>query len=159
MKYIKTFENFDGSLTNIDPKLQDVVNKKVGEMSDIEREKVLVDLNKLADILGLSMEDMRDPKLVDSALKNAGCVSESVMNEGLKDWWRRQKLGFHTFLYAHGIGTALTGVVSGVMSVVQGTDVLGGHPSDPLLLSSACALILGGVVSSFAYAFHKLNNQ
>jgi hypothetical protein len=119
MKYLKKFESFSLNENN-EQDMEELVSSKINSLSDSEIEEVKIGLAELADNLGLSTEELTDKEKVEAALSKSGLKLESMeVNEGLKDWWGRQKNKFYNFLIKFGIG----GMLSGLITTAIGTEM------------------------------------
>lgn len=107
MKYLKTFENFENqdvnksleemadrfgiSLVNV----KSAINGKFESLSDEQKDEAYNEMQKLAQKLGLTMEEIVDARLVEDAIKNSKTVNlldfQNVSNESLSTWIKSHK--------------------------------------------------------------------
>lgn len=130
MKYVKTFESFNESFNDdslnemeaISKGVQEIVDKELDKMDDTAKEEAAAGLQKLADTLGLTMDEMGDPKLVADAMVKSKVVKESVdleevieyedMNEGFKEWWSKRKVSIGNWLAKSGLTASVLGIIT-----------------------------------------------
>lgn len=150
MKHIKAFESFQINENESAVDIEQTVTQKVENLSDDDKEKVRGELSDLANKLGLSPEDMTDPNKVGEALaKNQGelgDVSESVLNEGLSDWWGRVKNRFYKWLTRLGVMGMIGGITSAAIGAhaLETATTLADFVPDSVVEPNT-AIIMGGV--------------
>ncbi len=107
MKYLKTFENFENPDMNklleemadrFDISLENVkkvIEGKFETLSDEQKDKAYKEMLKLSEKLGLTMEEMTDPFLVEKAIENSKTVNlldfQNISNESLSTWIKARK--------------------------------------------------------------------
>ncbi len=149
MRYLKAFENFKIN-EETEGDIDQVVTQKINNLSDEDKDKVKNELINLADKLGLSPEDMTDPNKVGEALsKHQGElaeITESVLNEGLSDWWGRVKNSFYSWMTKLGIMGMLgsiTSVAIGANALETATNLADYVPDS--VVEPNTAIIMGGI--------------
>ena len=156
MKYLKAFENFKIN-EEIEGDIEQVVTQKVNSLSDEEKDKVKSELTNLSNKLGLSPEDMTDPNKVGEALAKhqgeLGDISESVLNEGLSDWWGRVKNSFYTWMTRLGIMGMLGGITSAAIGghALETATNLADYVPDSVVEPNT-AIIIGGIALAISLA-------
>lgn len=107
MRYLKTFENFEN--TDVNKSLQEMADKygislenvknaiegKFETLSDEQKDKAYEEMLKLSEKLGLTMEEMTNPLLIDDAIKNSKTINlldfQNISNESLSTWIKSRK--------------------------------------------------------------------
>lgn len=128
MKYLKKFESFNKINESQDHEIMDKAKLAFEELTPEKKEKVLQEVQQLADKLNCDVADLQDPKFVMAELGQV----ESKMEESLMNSIMR---GVGTFLKYLGIAV---GTLGGLYSLVMGiqhlagtsdTESLGGVPT------------------------------
>lgn len=120
MKYVQTFENFSNSGSEAPiPKLTAEQESKIKEeISQKDPEELNSELMKLSSTIGISIEEMKDPKKVYQAMEKAGMldklgsqlqeclINENWFTDGIKavgDWLKSKKNAFFNILAKTGV--------------------------------------------------------
>lgn len=121
MKHLKKFESFNKINESQDHEIMDKAKLAFEELTPDKKEKVLQEVQQLADKLNCDVADLQDPKFVIAELQQVGSqyAKESKMTEGLMqsmmDSIMRGVGGFLKYL-GIAVGT-LGGLYSLVMSI------------------------------------------
>ena len=137
MKYLKTFENYDGGqlqaqaqggefeteISN-DPAQKKVLADAFEKLSPAEQEAAFKGVEELAAKLGCTVEDLTDPSFLESDFQEAG--AQSSMEEGLLgDLGARTKKFFGNLLNGLGIvlrwGGGLAGALTTFLGIAAGS--------------------------------------
>lgn len=121
MKYLKTFEGFSINENEGTSVVETEVSKEIESLSQEDKEKVKSELLDIADRLGLNPEELADKEKVAAALEKESDLSikESLVNEGLSDWWKRTKRKVYGWL----AGLGATGTLGGIITAGIGAEM------------------------------------
>jgi arsenate reductase-like glutaredoxin family protein len=130
MKYLKTFENYEltpedrtklekmaESLGMSLSSVSNAIENKFEKLPEPEKEKVYTEFNKLAEKLKLSTNDMKDPYLVEKAIKESKTVNlidfqrESKFFDNIKDVFKKLKNKLLKGLAILGVAGTLLGIL------------------------------------------------
>lgn len=121
MKHLKTFESFSINENKEASRVEEEVTKKMKSLSDKEKEKAKSELMDIADSLGLKPEELADKEKVEKALQKEGNleIKESLLNEGISDWWKKTKAKVFNWL----TGLGVTGFLGGMITTAIGAEM------------------------------------
>jgi hypothetical protein len=168
MKYLKNFESFNESYNakineseDIMQKIESSVKAGIAKLDNKEKQEVAIEMTQLAKKLGLSMEDMADPKKVAEALHKTKAIKESEETDDFEDFedldegekWDKVKTKIGKFLTWSGAGATLGGLISLSMSVENTskmTNLLDYVPDGMQGIPTLAALGMVGIAAGIA---------
>lgn len=125
MRHLEKFEGFllKESVEEVKKDLEVELKSKFKTMTQDEKNKLHSDLNKLSQKLGLSMEEMKDTKLVAKKLQELGPNSLNSNNENIfRRGWDYIKKTYHTLMMKIGAGSFLTSFLAIVLEPIIHSD-------------------------------------
>ena len=170
MKYLKTFESFTvvneaQDLTSQHKGVHDELEKKINSMSEADKAKLKTELENFAKTLGLTIEQMADPKMVaaamdkkefDKKIETEIPVTESIVNESIKETWGKIKNYVKDKFWNILTKVGLTGMIAGLVpvcmeaiakeSATNMADITGGT------MSPGTATVVGGIAIAVSFA-------
>jgi len=157
MRHLEKFEGFllKESVEEVKKNIEVELSSKVKNMTKDEKNKLYSDLNKLSQKLGLSMEEMKDTKLVSKKLQELGPNSLNSNNENiLRRGWDYIKKNYNTLMMKIGAGSFLTSFLVIVLEAILHPDGgnqfgPGGYMVIPLLANMISFLVMS--IGSMGY--------
>ena len=120
MRHLEKFEGFllNESVEEVKKDIEVELSSKLEDMTKDEKNKLYSDLNKVSQKLGLSMEEMKDAKLVAKKLQELGPNSFNSNNENIfTKGWDYIKRNYNILMMKIGAGSFLT---STIYIIIQG---------------------------------------
>jgi hypothetical protein len=168
MRYLKTFESFaiNESSDQAFVDLGNTLQQKVEAEYKNNPEQVKEQIEKLAKNLGLTIDQMTDPKLVEDAMKKKGlsqAVTESIkqgelasLNEGIvdkiKSAWNASKNKIYDLMAKWGLVGGLASAITAVGTLAAQGGELGVSASEKGMDTQT--LIASGIAFAISIAAH-----